>query len=148
MNGLVVNPAVGFFISDKASIDINFSYVTFSDLKLGNVNSYYKSYAVIPTLRNYFVNKEKLRVFAELGFGIGTIKYFAKKGEFINVQHTNLSGGMAIFHIGIGGNYFFNEKFGIEFIIPFISSKNITSYYNIELYTGVGPTFGILYILK
>jgi hypothetical protein len=148
INGIVIKPSIGYFISDKTSIDLNFSYATLNDLTVGNIDSYYNSYAFIPTLRNNFVNKEKLRVFAEFGFGLGTIKYDADNSSLRNSQHENLSGGISILNIGIGGNYFFNEKFGIELIIPYLSTKNITSDNSNNLYSGIGPTIGFTYILN
>jgi hypothetical protein len=148
INGIVIKPSIGYFISDKTSIDINFSYATLNDLTVGNIDSYYNSYAVIPTLRNNFVNKEKLRVFAEFGLGLGTIKYDADNNSMRNSQHENLSGGISILNIGIGGNYFFNEKFGIELIIPYLSTKNITSDNSNNLYSGIGPTVGFTYIIN
>ena len=148
INGIVIKPSIGYFISDKTSIDLNFSYATLNDLTVGNIDSYYNSYAFIPTLRNNFVNKEKLRVFAEFGFGLGTIKYDADNSSMRNSQHENLSGGISILNIGIGGNYFFNEKFGIELIIPYLSTKNITSDNSNNLYSGIGPTIGFTYILN
>jgi hypothetical protein len=146
INGIVIKPSIGYFISDKTSIDINFSYATLNDLTVGNIDSYYNSYAFIPTLRNNFVNKEKLRVFAEFGFGLGTIKYDANNNFMRNSQHEHLSGGISILNIGIGGNYFFNEKFGIELIIPYLSTKNITSDNSNNLYSGIGPTIGFTYV--
>lgn len=148
INGIVIKPSIGYFISDKTSIDLNFSYATLNDLTVGNIDSYYNSYAFIPTLRNNFVNKEKLRVFAEFGFGLGTIKYDADNSSLRNSQHENLSGGISILNIGIGGNYFFNEKFGIELIIPYLSTKNITSDNSNNLYSGIGPTIGFTYIIN
>ncbi|MCF1192743.1 hypothetical protein LRR18_14195 [Mangrovimonas sp. AS39] len=59
INGMVLKPSVGYFISDKTSIDINFSYATLNDLTIAGVDSYYNSFAFIPTLRNNFINKEK-----------------------------------------------------------------------------------------
>jgi hypothetical protein len=148
INGIVIKPSIGYFISDKTSIDLNFSYATLNDLTVGNIDSYYNSYAFVPTLRNNFVNKEKLRIFAEFGFGLGTIKYDADNSSMRNSQHENLSGGISILNIGIGGNYFFNEKFGIEFIVPYLSTKNITSDNSNNLYSGIGPTIGFTYIIN
>jgi hypothetical protein len=148
INGIVIKPSIGYFISDKTSIDLNFSYATLNDLTVGNIDSYYNSYAFIPTLRNNFVNKEKLRIFAEFGFGLGTIKYDADNSSMRNSQHENLSGGISILNIGIGGNYFFNEKFGVELIIPYLSTKNITSDNSNSLYSGIGPTIGFTYIIN
>jgi len=34
INGIVIKPAIGYYISDKTSIDLNFSYATLNDLKL------------------------------------------------------------------------------------------------------------------
>lgn len=148
INGIVIKPSIGYFISDKTSIDLNFSYATLNDLIIENIDSYYSSYAFIPTLRNNFLNREKLRIFAEIGFGLGTIKYDADASSLRNTQHENLSGGISILNIGIGGNYFFNDKFGIELIIPYLSTKNITSENSNNLYSGIGPTIGFTYILN
>jgi hypothetical protein len=148
INGIVIKPSIGYFISNKTSIDLNFSYASLNDLKVGNIDSYYNSYAFIPTLRNNFVNKEKLRVFAEFGFGLGTIRYDADTNSLRNSQHENLSGGISILNIGIGGNYFFSEKFGLELIIPYLNTKNITSENSNNLYSGIGPTIGFTYIIN
>lgn len=148
INGFVVKPSIGYYISEKTSIDLNFSYTTLNDLKVGNIDSYYNSYAFIPTLRNNFVNKQKVRVFAEFGFGLGTIKYDADNNDLRSNKHEELSGGISILNIGIGGNYYFNDKFGLEIIIPYISTNNITSDNSNNLYSGIGPTIGFTYKLN
>lgn len=148
INGIVIKPSMGYFISNKTSLDLNFSYTTLNDLTVGNIDSYYNSYAFIPVVRNNVVNKEKLRIFAEVGFGLGAIKYDADISSLRNVQHENLSGGISILNLGLGGNYFFNEKFGLELIIPYLSAKNITSENSNNLYSGIGPTIGLTYVLN
>lgn len=147
-NGLVLNPSIGYFISEKTAIDLNFTFSTYNNLIIRGVYSYYNSFAFTPTLRNNFVNKEKLRIFAEIGFGLGTIKYDADDRNFRTIQHEELSGGISILNMGIGANYFFNEKFGVELIVPYISTRNITSENTNILYSGVGPTIGLTYKLK
>ena len=57
INGVVIKPSIGYFMSDKTSIDLNLSYATLNDLTVGDIVSHYNSYAFIPTLRNNFVNK-------------------------------------------------------------------------------------------
>jgi hypothetical protein len=99
-------------------------------------------------LRNNFINNTKLRVFAEFGFGLGTIKYNADNNDFRNNQHEELSGGISVLNIGVGGNYYFDEKFGIEFIIPYITTNNITSQQSNRIYSGIGPTIGLTYKLN
>ncbi len=148
VNGLVIKTTFGYFITDKTSIDLNFSYATLNALEIGGVDSFYNSYAIVPTLRNNFINKQKIRVFGEIGFGFGTIKYDADDNSFRNLAHENRSGGISVLNIGIGGNYYFNDKFGLEIIIPYISTKNITSNRINNLYSGVGPTIGFTYKLN
>jgi outer membrane protein W len=148
INGFVIKPSFGYFISDNTSIDLNFSYASLNNLRVDTIDSYYNSYAFIPTLRNNFVNNQKLRIFAEFGFGLGTIKYNADNTNLRTTSHRNLSGGISILNIGLGGNYFFNEKFGIELIIPYLSTRNITSENSNNLYSGIGPTVGFTYVLN
>ena len=148
INGIVIKPSIGYHISEKTSIDLNFSYATLNNLKVGNIDSFYNSYSFIPTLRNNFVNKQKLRIFAEFGFGLGTIKYDADNNDFRDSQHSELSGGISVINIGIGGNYYFNDKFGLEIIIPYIRSNNITSDNANNIYSGIGPTLGLTYKLN
>jgi len=148
LNGFVIKPTIGYFISDKTSIELNFSYTTMNNLIVGNTNSYYNSYVFIPTLRNNFINHKKFRFFAEAGFGLGTIKYEADNNNFSNFQHEELSGGISVLTIGFGANYYFNKNFGLEFILPYITTKNITSEKSNTIYTGVGPTIGFTYKLN
>lgn len=93
------------------------------------------------------MNKEKYRIFGEIGFGLGTIKYDANNENLHNVKHEELSGGISILNIGIGGNYFFNDKFGIELTIPYLSTKNITSKNSNNLYSGIVPSIGVTFIM-
>lgn len=148
INGSVIKPAIGYYISDKTSIELNFSYTTLNNLEIGFTPSYYTSYGFVPTLRNNFINKKKYRVFAEFGFGLGTIKYNADDNNLRNQEHSDLSGGISILNLGFGANYYFNKKFGLEIIIPYISTKNITSDRNNNLYSGIGPTIGLTYKLN
>ena len=89
LNGFVIKPTLGYYISDKTSIELNLSYATMHNLKVGNISSYYNSFAFIPSLRNNFINKSKLRIFAEFGFGLGTIKYNADNNDFRNYNMKN-----------------------------------------------------------
>ena len=43
----------------------------------------------------------------------------------------------------VGINYYFNSRFGVEIIIPYMRSRNITSDYTDVLYNGFGPTLGL-----
>jgi len=148
LNGFVIKPGVGYFLSEKTSIDLNFTYATFNNLKIANVNSFYHSYAFVPTLRNNFVNTKRLRVFGEFGFGLGSIKYNSDNSAFRTDEHRNLSGGISILNLGVGANYFFNDKFGIELILPYINTQNISSDTSSTIYSGIGPTLGLTFRLN
>jgi len=147
VNGFVIKPAIVYYINDRTSIGINFSYATMERLKVANIDSHYNSYVMVPTLRNNIINKEKFRMFADLGFGFGTIQYRPDNIRNYNYIHKELSGGISVFSIGIGVDYFFNDKFGLELLIPYIQTKNITSNSVNTIYSGVGPTIGFAYKL-
>lgn len=148
LNGFVIKPGVGYFISEKTSIDLNFTYAIFNHLKIDNINSFYNSYAFVPTLRNNFVNTKQLRVFGEFGFGLGSIKYNSDNTAFRTDEHRNLSGGISILNVGVGANYFFNDTFGVELILPYINTQNITSDSSSNIYSGIGPTLGLTFKLN
>ncbi|MBV7441911.1 hypothetical protein KRX57_10835 [Weeksellaceae bacterium TAE3-ERU29] len=145
INGLVIKSSVGYYISDKTSIDLNFAYTSMNNIIIDDIDSYYNSFAFIPTLRNNFVNLNNLRVFAEFGVGLGTIRYNANNDNYRGYFHEQLSGGISIINLGVGGNYYFNDKFGLELVIPYIITNNITSGQSKHIYSGVGPTIGLTY---
>ena len=148
-NGLVIKPSIGYHISNRTSINLNFSYATMNNIIIDdNINSHYNSFAFTPSVRNNFVNKKSLRVFAEFGLGFGTIKYNPDNQDLKTFSHEVLSGGISIINIGIGGNYYFNENFGLEVIIPYIITNNITSDRVNNTYSGIGPTIGFTYKLN
>ena len=94
------------------------------------------------------MNKKKLRLFGELGFGLGTIKYDADNANERNSDHAELSGGITVLNLGFGANYFFNDTFGLEVIVPYLNVKNVTSERADTIFSGVGPTFGVIFNLR
>lgn len=148
INGFVFKPSIAYYIADNTSIEINFSYATMNNLTVGTIDSYYNSYAIVPAIRNCFINKAKIRVFAEAGFGFGTIRYSPDNSDYMNYRYDDLSGGISVLSVGFGGNYYFNDRIGIEIIVPYILTNNITSRKSNLLYSGVGPTFGLTFKLN
>lgn len=148
VNGFVLKTSLLYNINDRTAVGINFSYAGMDRLFVGNIDSHYHSYTMIPSIRNSFINKEKFRMFAELGFGFGTIQYRPDRESYYNYRYDDLSGGISVLNIGIGADYMFSEKFGIEMLIPYIYTKNITSKQSNTIYSGVGPTIGLLYKLN
>ncbi|NQU35670.1 MAG: outer membrane beta-barrel protein [Bacteroidetes bacterium] len=145
IKGIVFKPSIGYFINNRTSLELNFSYVSYDKLVIDGIDSHYDSYGFIPVIRYAFINKEKLRLFAELGFGYGTIKYNPDNQQYKPPVFEQLSGGISLFNLGVGLNYYFNPKFGVELIIPYIRSRNITSDYTDVLYNGIGPTIGLTF---
>lgn len=148
VDGIILKPSVGYYISNKTSIELNFSYATQNNIIIGNVASLYRSFAIVPTVRRYFINESKLRFFGELGFGLGTIKYDAQDENLRNFEHERSGAGISIVNIGIGGNYYFNDKFGLEIIVPYIRITNIISENPNNTFSGIGPTIGFTYKLN
>ncbi len=145
IKGIVFKPSISYYIGDRTSIGLNFSYVSYDKLVIDGINSHYDSYGFIPSIRYAIINNPKLRIFAEFGFGFGTVKFNPDNSQYKPPVFEQLSGGITIFNLGVGVNYYFNNRFGIEFIIPYIRSKNITSDYSDVVYNGLGPTFGLTF---
>lgn len=40
VNGFVIKPSLGYYISDKTSLELNLSYAAMNNVTIGNVNSY------------------------------------------------------------------------------------------------------------
>lgn len=147
VNALVFKPSLLYYINDRTSIGINFSYASMDKIWVGRVDSHYNSYAMLPSIRNNFISKKKTRIFADLAFGFGTIQYKPDDSRNFNYRHREKSGGISVFSVGLGANYFFNDKFGLEMLLPYIQTKNITSNSVNTIYSGIGPTIGFVYTL-
>jgi len=147
LNGFVLKPALGYFISDRTSLELNFTYAALDDLKTSGIDSHYTSYAFVPGLRYAAINNNKLRVFGEAGFGFGTIKYEPDNNQQQSSTFEQLSGGISVLSLGIGIDYYFSDSFGLEFILPYIHTRNITSNYVDKIYSGIGPTIGVTFTL-
>ena len=147
ISGIVLRPSIAYYVSNKSSIELNFTYATSNDIEVTNIPSNYHSYAITPVFRYNFINNSKLRLFGEAGYGLGSITFYANEDELRNSTHKFLSGVISVLEIGVGANYLFNNKWGFELSVPYINSKTISASGNPELYNGIAPTLGIIYIL-
>ncbi len=148
LSGFVVKGSTGYFFNDKFSIDISLNYTTNGDIDVDGISSKYNSYSFVPVLKYSFVNNEKWRLFLEGGIGFGTIKYKANNEEQNFIRHEQYSGGIIIMNAGVGADYFFNENFGIQFILPYLNVENNTSDYIDNIYAGLAPTIGVTFNLN
>ena len=68
--------------------------------------------------------------------------------NFNNYSLEVLPGGISIISIGTVENYYFNDSFELEFILPYINSFNIASEQSNTIYVVIGPTLGLTYKLN
>jgi hypothetical protein len=145
LSGFALKTGLGYFFNDKFSIDFSVNYTTNDALLIEGIASNYNSYSAVSSFRYSFLNKEKLRLFTELGFGLGTIKYEADDILQSVLRHEQNSGGISVLNLGIGGEYFFNSNFGLQLIVPYLNVKNITSNHLNTIYNGLAPTVGVTF---
>jgi len=94
------------------------------------------------------LNKNKFRLFGEFGFGLGAIKYSPNNSNFQHSEFDALSGAISVLNMGFGVNYYFSKRIGLEFLVPYIRTKNLTSEKGTQLYSGIAPTIGVTFSLK
>jgi hypothetical protein len=145
MSGFSIKPSAGYFLTDKTSVELTFGYTTYDALLIDGIDSNYDAISIVPIVRYSFYNKEKLRLFVEGGFGLGLINYKPDNSQFFSQKFEQFSGGITIFNAGIGADYFFNQNFGIQFILPYLYINNSTSSYLNNIYNGLGPTLGLTF---
>ncbi|MEM9299668.1 MAG: outer membrane beta-barrel protein [Bacteroidota bacterium] len=148
INGTFLKTSFGYYISNSTSIEISFVYAFYKDFMIDNIDAQYQSYAFVPSLRTHIVNKSSFRLFGEAGFGLGAIEYQPQGSGFETETFRRLSGGISIFSLGLGANYNFNSRFGMEILIPYIRTNNITSGNRNLIYSGLGPTIGLTFNLR
>lgn len=148
MNGLGLQTAIVTYVSHNTAVVLNFTYTTMHGFSIASVPSNYNSYAFVPAIRNNFLSYYTWNIFAEVGFGLGNIKYNAVDRVLATDKHSDLSGGISILKAGLGGNYAFNDSFGIEFYVPIAFIQNISSQKSSHVFSGFAPTFGLTYALN
>ncbi|MGB2129671.1 MAG: hypothetical protein ACPHXR_09370, partial [Flavicella sp.] len=134
--------------SDNTAVLLNFNYTTMQGFYIESVGSYYNSYAFVPSLRNDFISYYTWKIFAEFGFGLGTLQFKADDNQLSTDKHSDLSGGISILKAGLGGNYQLNDAFGIEFFLPITYIQNLSSQKSSHVFSGFAPTFGFTYSLN
>lgn len=144
-SGLVLRPSLGYYISDSSSLELNFTYGFQKNIEINDVNSEYQSFVFVLNYRKTFVNKEKIAVFTEAGIGLGAVKYYATSENSNSETHRELSGGVFVYNIGVGATCFLSKRVGVEVILPYVNTSNITSSYFRNLFSGFGPTIGVTF---
>ena len=148
MNGVGLQTAIFTYVSHNTAVVLNFNYTTMHGFTIASIPSNYNSYAFVPAVRNNFLSYHTWNIFAEVGFGLGTLKYKSVDNILTTEEHSDLSGGISILKAGLGGNYEFNDSFGIEFFVPITFIQNISSQKSSHVFSGCIPTFGLIYALN
>lgn len=147
LNGFFLRTALSTYLAPNTSVQFNFIYSFYNNLQISNQNSNYTAYALLPSLRYEIIHLSKWDFFVEAGVGFGTIQYEADNENFSTFEHSNLSGGISILSLGGGVHYLINEKVAFEVLMPYVLTTNITSRESHTLFSGLGPTLGLVFNL-
>ena len=116
--GLIGKAGLEFFLSNKVSFSGNFFTSNNSIINNESGNAI-NSYGFIPSVQYYFIDKPKINVFGQLGYGFGFEDLTRNFGEIEN-------SALTIFSFGAGINYKLNEKLFLQLSLPYFKAKNIT----------------------
>lgn len=130
--GLIGKASLEFFLSNKVSVSGSFFTSNNTILKNDSENTI-NSYGFIPSVQYYFLDKPKINVFGQLGYGFG---FEDLTRDFGNIENSALT----IFSFGAGVNYRLNEKLMLQLLFPYFKAKNITI--NENAADGVALFFG------
>ena len=136
--GIIGKAGLEFFLSDKVSLSSSF-FTSNNTIINNDSGTTINSYGFIPSLQYYFLNKPKINVFGQLGYGFGFEDLTRIYGDIEN-------SALTIFSIGAGMNYKLNEKLFLQLSLPYFKAKNITI--NENAADGIAIFIGFKFKLK
>ena len=116
--GIIGKASLEFFLSGEVSLLGSF-FTSNNTLFNNNSGTTINSYGFIPSIQYYFLDKPKINVFGQLGYGFGFEDLTRNYGDIEN-------SALTIFSIGAGMNYKLNEKLFLQLSLPYFKAKNIT----------------------
>ncbi len=122
-SNLQLNPAVGFFVADQIAVGgmLNLRYSKVGEAKVTN-------FGIAPFGRYYFTDEMPVKFFGQALIGFNSIK---PKG----VDATNFT----VFGLGVGMDYFFNNRVAFELIAGWNGSKTK----DVDMLNTFGIAFGV-----
>lgn len=108
----VNSPTINYGIIDKLSVGLFLNINMSSEKDEDDDKSKTSVFAVGPSVRYYFTDKNKFLPFAEGKFGFGSSS--DKYGD-----NSASRSGLFAWYIGTGGTYFFTPKTGIDFTLGY-----------------------------
>ncbi|CAM3344703.1 hypothetical protein [Aequorivita lipolytica] len=120
-----------FFVSNKVSLSGSF-FTSNNTLIKNNSGVTIHSYGFVPSIHYYFINKEKLNVFAQAGYGFG----FEDQ-----TQGCIENSALTIYNIGPGAHYRIGDKLYLKLLLPYFNARNITL--NVDAADGIAVFLGL-----
>jgi hypothetical protein len=136
-----INPNLGYFVTNKialiASIPLSFNTHKFETWQSTSI-----AYGLAPSLRYYFLRKDKSALFASTGFGLVQYKSKQKSSNPSNVtKKTSINTST---HISVGYVYFLSKSIGLEAELGYYRNKreDFKAVSNMQLNLGFQIYFG------
>ena len=136
--GMIGKAGLEFLISDKVSLLGSF-FASNNTMINNDSGVTINSIGFIPSIQYYFIDKPKINVFGQLGYGFGFEDLTRNYGEIEN-------SALTIFSIGAGMNYKLKDKLFLQLSLPYFKAKNITI--NENAADGIAVFLGFNFKLK
>lgn len=145
----VANVAARHRIGKKLQISTNL-FIGNDRSSIAGIDSRSLMVGILPSLRYSFFSGNRIRIFAEVGAGIGLVRYKARGDEDIQqLDVSRYNNGFKVFTVGLGAGYQLSDKVGLEFSIPYIIGDNINDqFFSPEIFSGLGVLIGVQFYLK
>lgn len=130
LSGLALKGSFGIFISNSFSVENNVFYYKNNDVNADGGNLQSESYGLQLSLRYHLKIKEKISLFADVGAGFGSIKYYDDyQSEYFSYDYYN--SGIVLYTAGIGAFIKVYKNLDFEIFIPYLEVHNTTNKNNI-----------------
>ena len=116
--GIIAKAGFEIFLSSKISLQGSFFASNNNVIKSEDTYSI-NAYGFIPSIQYFFINKQKINLFGQIGYGFG---FDDETRNFGTIENSALR----VYSIGAGCNYKLGEKLQLQLIIPYINAKNMT----------------------
>jgi hypothetical protein len=113
--GVIGKVGMEFFLSDKVSATGSF-FTSNNTVIKNDSGTTINSYGFIPTIQYYFLNKAKVNIFGQLGYGMGFDDLTRESGIIENSALTLLA-------IGAGVNYKIKDKLFYNYHFHILKQK-------------------------
>lgn len=132
--GLISAVGVEYYFSPKLSLATQF-IASNNTLFVNNSKISLPTVGIVPTLQYYLYQKSNFNINTSIGLGFAN-----QKDKFNNLQNS-----LTIYTAGVGGHYFFSEKWALKLHFPYMYVYNQTQ--QLKSLEGIGAFIGFHYQL-